>query len=277
MKKFINCVMASILAISLSACGSGISNGSASSTPTPKVYVSDDNISNALSNPDDYKDQYIVLTGQIFNVIGQDDDGNTQYQAYHDVENYDQDFVFIVPSGGEQLSQDDYVSVDGQITGEASGENYFGTSLSTLAMNADVVTKLSYIDAVVPTISSIEPNMPVEQSGVTVSIDKVEFAEKETRVYVTETNNSSDNFNLWVYEAAIIQNGTQINLSDSGSSYMGEYPEVSSNLLPGANSSGILVFDPVDSTQAFQISIPGSSDNYEIEIQPFVFDIPAAQ
>ena len=274
MKKIITYVVAALMVFSLSACGG---SSSASSTPTPKVYVSDEKVSSALSNPDDYKDQYIVLTGKIFNVIGEDKDGNSQYQAYHDIENYDQDFVFIVPAGGEKLNENDYVSVDGQILGKVSGENMLGSSVEALAINADTVTKLSFIDAVVPTISSIEPNMPIEQNGVTVSVDKVEFAEKETRVYVTETNNSADNFNLWTYEAAIIQNGTQINLSSSDSAYEGEYPEISSSLLPGASSTGILVFDPVDSTQGFQITIPCSSDNYDLDMQPFVFDIAAAQ
>lgn len=277
MKKLIYFLLTCSMVFTLSACGSGSSSGSADATPTPKVYVSDDEIDAVLSNPDDYKGKYINITGKIFNVIDTDSDGSTQYQAYYDIENYDKDFAFTVSSDAGTFSTDAYVNVDGQIAGEVTGENMLGTDVSTIMISADTVTELSYMDAVVPTLKTITPGLSQEQNGVTVSIDKVEIAEKETRVYVTETNNGSDNFDLWVYEAAVIQNGTQINLSSSGSSYEGEYPELSSSLLPGASSSGILVFDPVDAAQGFQVNIPCASENWEVEMQPFVFDVPAAQ
>ena len=47
----------------------------------------------------------------------------------------------------------------------------------------------------------------LEQNGVALKVDKVEFAEKETRVYITETNSSSDNCSINVYDIKILQNG----------------------------------------------------------------------
>lgn len=180
-------------------------------------------------------------------------------------------------SGGEKLNTDEYVSVDGQITGAEKYENYFGEELETIVTNADTVTKLSYMDAVVPTLKSIEPALSQEQNGVTISVDKVEYAEAETRVYLTETNNSGYTFDLWSYEATIVQNGTQIDLSDGTSQYEGNYPTLSDSLTTGASSSGIIVFNPVDSSQGFQLNLPCSSENYEIEMATFTFDVPAAQ
>jgi hypothetical protein len=278
MKKIINLVCASAIALSLSACGgTASSDNTGNSASTEKEYLADDEISNAISNGNDYKGKYIKITGKVFNNIGEDSDGNTQYQAYYDIANYDEDFVFVVASGSEKLNNDEYVSVDGQITGAEKYENYFGQEMETLVINADTVTKISYMDAVVPTLISIEPALSQEQNGITISVDKVEFAETETRVYLTETNNSSDVFDLWTYEATIVQNGMQIDLSDGISQYEGDYPTLSTSLTTGASSSGIIVFKPVDSTQGFQLNLPCSSENYEIKMSDFTFDVPAAQ
>lgn len=57
--------------------------------------------------------------------------------------------------------------------------------------------------------------------------------------------------------------------------YEGDYEQLSDNLLPGASSSGILVFPAMDSSVGFQIHAEGMSDNYEQQFEPFVIDVSA--
>ena len=47
--------------------------------------------------------------------------------------------------------------------------------------------------------------MSIEQHGLLVDITKVEFAKDETRIYITVTNNSSDNMSLWISSAKVGQ------------------------------------------------------------------------
>lgn len=239
------------------------------------VYLEESEISDFFADPNAYKGKYIKLSGKIFN--GPDsEDGYVAYQAWHDIDGNNNDFVFGMEDSGEQFQPDDYVIVDGKISGTFEGENAFGGTVTSPIINAISVEKQSYIEAVVPTIKELTPESAVfEQHGVSLKVDKIEFAEDETRIYLTETNSSTDKFSMWVYSMKIVQNGQQIEQGFSSSSYEGDYPELASEILPNASSSGIVVFPALDSSASFQIYAEGSSDNWELDFTPFTIDITA--
>lgn len=241
---------------------------------TVKEYVAESEIPNVFSNPEEYKGKYIKLTGQIFNGLEVDGD-YAAYQAWHNFEDSDQDFVVLTDNS--TLKQNSYISVDGEISDVFEGENMLGATITCPLINADSVEEMSYVDAVVPTISSLEPTDAAQvQHDIELKVDKIEFAEKETRVYFTETNNSDYKFSLYTYSMNVVQNGKQFEQDyTSDSIYSGNYPELSSDLMPGASSSGIVVFPALDNSMDFQITAEGSSDNYEIEFDPFIFEIKA--
>ncbi|MBO8157855.1 MAG: hypothetical protein H0Z32_15635 [Bacillaceae bacterium] len=55
--------------------------------------------------------------------------------------------------------------------------------------------------------------------------------------------------------------------------YEAEYPEVQSDILPGVSSEGIITFPPLpEDASKFQLYFEGSSDNWELDFQPFVFE-----
>lgn len=237
-----------------------------------KEYVSDAEIANVFSDPEKYKGKYIRLSGKVFN--GPDKEENyAAYQAWHDITNAQNDFVFGLED--DSFVVDDYVMVDGVITGAFKGENMMGGTISCPMIHADSVEKLSYMEMVVPTIKEIVPENAVsEQNGISIKVDKVEFAEKETRIYVTEANSSADKFSVFTYDMKIIQNGQQIEQDvASASTYEGNYAQLSSDILPNASSSGILVFPAIDSSAGFQIYAEGFSDNWELEFAPFTIDV----
>lgn len=271
-KRIVAIVMICILSAGLWACG-GDSGGSESENDK-KEYLSESEIANLFSDPDNYKGKYVKLSGKIFNGPDTADD-YVAYQAWHDVQNSTNDFVFGMESPEEDFNVDDYVVVDGRITGTFEGTNAFGTTIECPQIDAISIEKQSYMEAVVPTIKEITPENAVsEQNGISLKVDKIEFAEKETRIYLTETNASSDKFSFSVYDIKITQNGQQISQDVSSmSSYEGEYPELSYEILPNATSSGVLVFPAIDSSAGFQIYAEGYSDNWELEFSPFTIDI----
>lgn len=272
-KRIVAIVMIFLMSAGSIACGG---TDGAEPENDEKEYLSETEIANLFSDPESYKGKYVKLSGKIFN--GPDTAENyVAYQAWHDAQNSTNDFVFGMENPEEDFNVDDYVIVDGRITGTFEGTNAFGTTIECPQIDAISIEKQSYMDAVVPTIKEITPENAVsEQNGISLKVDKIEFAEKETRVYLTETNASADKFSFSVYDIKITQNGQQISQDMSSmSSYEGEYPELSYEILPNASSSGVLVFPPIDSSAGFQIYAEGYSDNWELEFAPFTIDISA--
>lgn len=261
------------MALSLTACSGNSDSSGNKSKEEKKEYVDENEISEVFSNPDKYKGKYIKLSGKIFNGPDKEDD-YVAYQAWHDITNSNKDFVFGV-EGDDSYVIDDYVMVDGKIAGAFEGENMMGGKVSCPLINAESIEKMSYMEAVVPTINEITPENAVsEQNGITLKVDKIEFAEKETRIYLTETNSSSDKFSFNIYDIKVIQNGQQISQDSSSMSiYDGNYSELPYDILPNASSSGVLVFPPIDSSASFQVYAEGYSDNWELEFSPFTIDI----
>lgn len=276
-KKLLTALLAATMALSMTACGStGDSKNTQADAPQEKVYVDESEISNVFSNPSEYEGQYIKLSGVIFN--GPDiSDETAAYQVWSDPVTYSRDFVFT--TNDKTLVADNYVIIEGKLTGAFEGTTVIGTDLVCPMIEAETVTKSTYMDVVAPTIAEISPAVSTEQHGITVSVDKVEYSDIETRVYMTITNASASTAGFGVYSARIIQDGQQIELDTSSSStYMGNYPELSYDLSAGASTSGILVFPVIDQTKDFQVVLPDNySDNWELEFADFALDVKIAE
>ena len=276
-KRFLAAFLVVVMALSLTACGSSDSEKKEESPKksSKKEYVPEDKINSVFSNPDKFEGKYIKLTGQIF--YGPEKEDNiSAYQAWYDTVTSSKDFIFGI-EGGDTFSFEDYVIVDGEIQGGYTGENLMGGEVTCPVINAISVKKITYIEAVVPTIKEITPeNAVVEQNGISMKVDKIEFAEKETRVYITESSSAADKFSMYSYDIKIIQNGQQIEQdTNSMSPYEGNYPKLSDDILPNASTSGILVFPAIDNSADFQIYAEGYSDNFELTFSPFTIDIAA--
>lgn len=56
--------------------------------------------------------------------------------------------------------------------------------------------------------------------------------------------------------------------------YEAEYPKLQSDLLPGITTSGVIAFPAFDETVTnLKIHAEGYSENHEIDLKPFVFEI----
>ena len=240
-----------------------------------KEYIEESQIAELFTNPDSFKGKYVVLTGQIF-VEPEKSEGTTALQAWHDPQNAQNNFI-IHYSGSESFSTNNYIKVDGRIEGTFEGENMMGGIVTAPLIKADKIEVMSYIEAVTPTIKELTPENAIsEHNGISLKVDKIEFAENETRIYMTETNSSVDKFCMSTYSMKIIQNGQQIEQDMASiSSFEGAYAELASDILPNASSSGIIVFPVIDSSASFQIYAEGFSDNWELEFAPFTIDIAA--
>jgi hypothetical protein len=256
-----------ILLIVLSLFG-GSGSSSASSEPDEVVYVDEADIQKIYGDPDAYAGKYVKLTGKVFNI--EKSDSQLFIQINQDIENYDNN-TLVYYSGDDypDVKDDDYVSIDGYITGSTSYENIVGGTISAPEVVAKSIEVISYVDAVVPTQKTIEPNQVVEKDGYTLTLTKVEFAEKETRCYFTFENAGNSEFDLWDYETIIVQGSSQYNRSYN---YDGNYEELQSDIQPGVTTSGIVTFDGIDQNTDFSLIMTGY-DNDSYEDYEFKFDV----
>lgn len=270
-RKIVTMMLVAMMAVNVTACGSSDSGSSkkSESTAEKKEYV--DDITAVASNPDSYTGKYIKFTGIVSSVDSNDDIYGCQ--VYVDMD-YNNSVLVEIPKSvmSEAPKSNDLINFDAKIEKAKDGQTVMGVDSTWAYLVADSAEKTTYLDSFGKADTTWEFTDKVsEQNGISISVTKVEFAKDETRVYVTATNNSSDKMSIWSYSSKIIQNGQQYEQSYSYNSFE-EYPELSSDLLPGATSSGILCFDKLDPA-ALQLYIEGSSDNYEIEFSPFTFDL----
>lgn len=233
-----------------------------------KEYVSD-SIDVVSSNPDSYKGKYITFDVRSIDKVQEDGD-TVYYQAYTDT-SYGNSVIIEAPKDTvPAVTTSDYAVVDGMINGTYSGTTIVGVDKDWAYIVADSITPSTYTDTFGKADATWDfADQIISQNGVDVQVTKVEFNEIETRFYVTVTNNSSDIFNFWGYDAKVVQNGQQYETTYNSDA---NYPDISTSLLPGASSSGILIFQPVEQS-ALQLHIEGASDDWETEFQPFEFNL----
>ena len=242
-------------------------SGCGSSTPTDTSPMSEDEITQMYSDPDSFKGRTLELYGRVFNEPEYDDDG-VYFQMWGDPENGERNTIVACKDTSLKLQDDDYVHISGSVSGKHEGENALGSKITAPAIVADSVEVVTYQEACAPTLYTATVQTEAQtQCGYTVSVDSVELAEKETRVAVTVTNNGAAAFSIYDSSAKIVQNGKQFEREYN--SYA-DYPELQSDLMVGASTTGIITF-PVLEKADFDITLTGSSDDWDESIAPFTF------
>ena len=168
------------------------------------------------------------------------------------------------------LNDGTFVKLKGTVYGSVEGQNAFGATITGPQIVADSLEVVSYQDAIAPAIHTIVPEDPTQtQLGYSVTIEKVELAEKETRVYVKIDNGGSDKFNLYSFNSLIIQNGKQY---EEATNYAADYPQIQTGLNVGVSTEGILCYPAIEN-ESFKGVFEGSSENYREDIKPFTYEI----
>ncbi|MGI6756100.1 MAG: hypothetical protein ACOX4F_08845 [Atopobiaceae bacterium] len=247
--------------------------GSSSGNTQEKVYLEDTEIDAMFASPDDYRGKWVKLPG--VTITSSARDGNTTFvQAVYDVTHYDKNFI-VNSDTTETFGSNEYIVVDGRLDGTFMGTNSFGGTVSAPLVTAATITKSSYIEVVAPAIVTLEPNASAEENGLSFTCDKVEYADIETRVYLMVNNSREDTVNYGEYDIRIMCDGKQIAQdNDSQSPYLGNYPSLTHDVLPGASSEGILVFPPIDRGKDFQVVIPNIyCDDYQVQFDDITLEV----
>ncbi|PID23335.1 hypothetical protein [Sporosarcina sp. P7] len=222
------------------------------------------------SNPKNYKNYGVNYIGKVMNVPEKDDDG-IYLQVYAKPENYEQNTVVFYPDASLSVSDEDYVKITGVVRDQFKGENMMGAELTMPMIEATELEVISYTDAMAPTLRTIEVNETKEQHGYEMTVEKIELSEKQTRIFFTIKNNSSEKISFYSFNSKLVAGGKQLETEDD---YESDLKEPQSDILPGTSTSGVVLYPPLgEEISEIQVYAEGSSENYEHSIEPFMFDV----
>ncbi|QAV10670.1 DUF4352 domain-containing protein [Bacillus vallismortis] len=268
--KIITFILAIVVIIILANIGNSedsqasTTTGSDSKKSTKTVQKAD--IEKLYTNADQFKNYKVDLYVKVFDVE-QDDDG-TYLQGYNNPEKLSKNTLIMSDDSDLDIKDDDIIHVVGTVKDKYDGENALGGSVSAPRIIADSIEKSDYATAFAPAQKTINVDKTQNQHGFALTLQKVELAEKETRLYVKIENKSQDEINFYDFNAKIIADNKQLERKDDLSSY----PKIQSEILPGVNTEGVIVFPKIESKTA-KIILEGSSENYDITINPFTFEV----
>ncbi|CAN2249099.1 DUF4352 domain-containing protein [Bacillus vallismortis] len=268
--KIITFILAIVVIIILANIGNSedsqasTTTGSDSKKSTKTVQKAD--IEKLYTNADQFKNYKVDLYVKVFDVE-QDDDG-TYLQGYNNPEKLSKNTLIMSDDSDLDIKDDDIIHVVGTVKDKYDGENALGGSVSAPRIIADSIEKSDYATAFAPAQKTINVDKTQNQHGFALTLQKVELAEKETRLYVKIENKSQDEINFYDFNAKIISDNKQLERKDDLSSY----PKIQSEILPGVNTEGVIVFPKIESKTA-KIILEGSSENYDITINPFTFEV----
>lgn len=261
-------VLLAVLVAGLAGCGG--SGGSSAQAPQ----VTEANQAQFLQNADAFKGATATLKGKVF-IQTSDLGGMTAFQMQVDGKNV----VVDVHGQKVDVKENDFVEVTGKVQGVMEGTNAFGAKISAPVIQLSSFKKVDPLSVLSPTLKSVTVGKTVTQYGLSLTLDKIDYAKDEQRVYVTLKNGTSHKASLYSFEAKAVQGGKQINATSSEHQFEAQevYKEIPSDLLPGLSASGVIVYRGLSPDQPCEISLSARTDDYSLDFQPFVFAVPAAQ
>lgn len=216
------------------------------------------------SSPDTYKNSRVDVVGKVFGEV-QTQGENAGFQIWVSPKN--SQWNTVVWAYGKAIPKtDDYVHVVGVVDGSFSGTNGFGATVTAPKVVAEVV-EIVDATALASPAQRTARGRSIDQNGLVVTVDRVDFAADETRVWVKVKNNTPNKATFFSFNANALQGAKQF---DHQNTYGSDYPEVQSELLPGVESSGIVVFPPIPAGSV-TFSFEGRSENYRLDFTPYTF------
>jgi hypothetical protein len=239
-----------------------------SSEPVSTEPLTDEEIAQMYTDPAAFKGRPVTLTGKVF-LVERDADA-VYMQVYQDPENYENNTIIGYADPDFDVEDDDYIKVTGTVEDEFEGTNAYGGSVTAPMIVASTLEISSYQEVMAPTILEVVPEKKtVTHLGYSVTVQKIEFAENETRVYLKVKNGGKSEFSLYSFYAVLIQGNKQY---EEQSNWDAEYPEIQTDLKVGIESEGIICF-PAINQEDFQLEFEGSSDNYREDVDLFKFNV----
>lgn len=236
-----------------------------SASVLPKADFTNSNFNILFANPDGHFNSTVYFTGKVFSFPGP---GELQMYV-GDTTNY----AVIIYDESFTFAQDDCVKVTGRLAESFEGTNAFGAVLTAPQVKATTIDKMNCTDAINPAAKIVNVERTQTRAGIKFTLHKVEFSDKNTRAYVTIENlNGKAGIKYYDFDSKAIQGKRQFSTTYS---YDVEYPSIKSDIPPGIEEDGVVLFDPVNYKIPapvkfqFQVTRDDTYSNYD-----FFYTIP---
>lgn len=251
-----------LLSSLLIGCSSGEDNKTTNGKYSGDIIETEEEFREMYFDPDKYSGANIEFPIRIIGGLGRGESGPRLQGLAYDKDNLS---VAIEIDTNIDLNSRDIAIVKGQVEG-VEGEG----RISLVNIKADSIEKVDYVSAFSPAIKTVEINEEIDQDGYVMGVEKIEFAEKETRIYINVINNTEDNIRFSNYQSKLIQGSNQFKEKEE---YNRDYPEIDSEVFPGVTEEGIIVFPKIDREEDIRLYLVGRSDDFDIKYEPFIFEI----
>jgi hypothetical protein len=202
--------------------------------PTSTEKFDRSNIAVLSTDPNAHKGAAVDVVGKVFGEVGRDSEG-VYWQMFANPRKSEYSTAVGIRKTEFVPKVDDYVHVVGVVRGAFKGTNAFGGEITAISVLASVAEPSDALGAASPAKRTAALNQSRTQHGLTLVLEKVEFADDETRVFLTVSNGSQQKASFYSFNSKSVQGSAQFEPES-----FNDYPEIQSELLPGVRSSGVL-------------------------------------
>jgi len=244
-------------------------------TPTPKIQLTNENWNLVLAEAQGAQKAYIgspvTLIGKVGQVIART---GTETQIAIDTNFEEITFgqrTGVVLSKDINVKEGNWVKVEGKLDRYWNTENMIGAELRIPIVVADTISIITRSQAI-PPITTVNVGKTVTQGGLMITLDRVEIAISETRLYVKASNGSSSKASLYSYDAVLVQGQKQIKVKTLFGESDVEEPDTT--LVPGTMTEGVIMFEPLDPNvhQATLIWSDPRTEDWEVNFADWVWE-----
>jgi hypothetical protein len=236
-----------------------------------KMQFDDSNFDEYYSNTFANTFQNANITGKIFNLVPSSSIEKA-VQMFHLGNNDKSVYIGYSPANQnikDSFNKDDCIRVIGTTGPSLEYTNAFGAYRTSPSIMAKDIHKIDCLDMVDPTAKVITIGQTLEKGGIKVTLNKVEFDDKNTRAFLTIENTNNDEEEILRFydtsDSKAFQGKRQYEAQ-----YSSSYPDISSSIPPGIEESGVVLFEPlkydVDTKFQFDMNM-GFGEDYK-----FVFN-----
>jgi hypothetical protein len=221
------------------------------------------------SSPNSYEGSKVNITGKIFS-IPPSGTSNSKTIQIRQGGNSDTNILVFYRDSGSQLINNDCVRVSGSSGKQMEYKNLFGATLTAATIYANSVEKVDCGLAINPASKVVTVDQTQIQGSIKVTLHKVEFSDKNTRAYLAvENTNTNDDVKFYDFDQKAFQGKRQFTTTYS---FDVDYPKIESNIPPGIQEDGVVLFKPLDSSQEGAKFVFQASKGF-LKDYKFTFDV----
>jgi hypothetical protein len=153
--------------------------------------------------------------------------------------------VVFYKDNGTKLSDDDCIRILGTSDKPQQYSNAFSATISSATIDAYHIEKIDCAYVINPPKKTVFVDEEQQEGGITLSLNKIELSDKNTRAYLTVSSNknNTEDVHFYDFQSKAVQGDRQFATTYS---FDVDYPKIKSDILPGITERGVVLFEPLN-------------------------------